>query len=340
LSRSPLLHPLAFRGRVEMPSFESALLKGNCAGDPHVREVAVYLPPGSGERGERLPCVWLLASFTSHAHGFLETHPWRRGVVSLYDEAVAAGAAPRAILVMPDCFTWLGGSQYVDSAYLGPYERYLVEELVPFVDATYPTRPGSRAVVGKSSGGFGALRLGMRHPELFGAIASISGDVAFEDSLGPELLACLRGLVPYQGDPARFLEAFRSDPDLSGDGHAVINALAMAACYSPNLESSLGFDLPMDLRTGERKQTVWNRWLAFDPLNAVGEHAAALQRLRLLHLECGLRDEFHLQWGTRRLSNRLRALGIPHDHEEHEGGHRGLDPRLLALLPKLIAALD
>jgi S-formylglutathione hydrolase FrmB len=120
----------------------------------------------------------------------------------------------------------------------------------------------------------------------------------------------------------------------------VINVLAMAACYSPNLESSLGFDLPMDLQTGERKQAVWKRWLAFDPLNAVGEHAAALQRLKLLHLECGLRDEFHLQWGTRRLSNRLRALGVPHDHEEHEGGHRGLDPRLLALLPKLIAALD
>ncbi len=340
MSSAPLLHPLAFRGRVETPIFESAVLKGNRAFDPHVREVAVYLPAGAGERGERLPCVWLLASFTSHARGFLETHPWRRGVVSLYDEAVAAAAAPRAILVMPDCFTWLGGSQYVDSTYLGPYERYLVEELVPFVDANYPTRPGARAAAGKSSGGFGALRLGMRHPELFGAIASISGDIAFEDSLGSELLACLRGLVPHQSDPARFLEVFRSNPDLSGDGHAVINVLAMAACYSPNLESPLGFDLPMDLRTGERTPAVWKRWLAFDPLNAVSEHAAALQCLRLLHLECGLRDEFHLQWGTRRLSNRLRALGVPHDHEEHEGGHRGLDPRLLALLPKLIAALD
>lgn len=334
------LHALAFRGRVETPGFESKLLAGNRAGDPHVREVAVYLPPGAGEAGERLPCVWLLASFTSHAHGFLETHPWRRGVVSQYDESVAAGKAPRAILVMPNCFTWLGGSQYVDSVYLGPYERYLVDELVPFVDAQYPTKPGSRAVVGKSSGGFGALRLGMRHPEVFRGVASISGDVAFEDSLGPELLACLRGLVPHQGDPARFLEAFRADPDLSGDGHAVVNVLAMAACYSPNLARPLGFDLPMDLRTGARKEAIWKRWLAFDPLNAVGENAAALQRLRCLHLECGLRDEFHLQWGTRRLSNRLRELGVPHDHVEHEGGHRGLDPRLLALLPKLVGALD
>jgi enterochelin esterase family protein len=339
VSDVPRLHPLAFHGRVETPTVESALLRDNRAGDPHVRELPVYLPPSAGEGGERLPTVWLLAAYTGHPTGFLETHPWRRGVVGLYDEAVARGEAPRAILVLPDCFTWLGGSQYVDSSYQGPYERHLVEELVPFVDARYPTRPGARAVTGKSSGGFGALRLGMRHPDLFGVVASISGDIAFEDSLGAELLACLRGLVPYRGDPAAFLEAFRADPDLSGDGHAVINVLAMAACYSPNPGDPLGFDLPMDLRTGRRIEEVWQRWLAFDPLNAIGHHAEALKRLRLLHLECGLRDEYHLQWGTRRLSDLLRDLGVPHDHEEHEGGHRGLDPRLLALLPKLISAL-
>lgn len=339
MSAAPLLHPLAFRGRVETPAFESALLKDNRAGDRHVRELAVYLPPRAGEHGERLPTVWLLAAFASHPSGFLEVHPWRRGIVSLYDEAVAAGRATRAVLVLPDCFTALGGSQYVNSSFLGPHEDYLTQELVPFVDQRYPTRPGARAVAGKSSGGFGALRLGLRHPELFGAVASLSGDVAFEDSLGPELLACLRGLVPYQGNPAAFLEAFRADPDLSGDGHAVISVLAMAACYSPNPATPLGFDLPMDLRTGARIDSVWQRWLAFDPLNAVERCADALKRLRLLHLECGLADEYHLQWGTRRLSDRLRALNVPHTHEEHDGGHRGLDARLLALIPRLIAAL-
>jgi len=337
---APLHQPSAFAGRVETPLLASELLRGNRAGDPHEREVAVYLPPGAGEGGERLPQVWLLAAYTGNARGFLETHPWRRGVVARYDAEVAAGRAPRAILVLPDCFTRFGGSQYVDSDFLGPYESYLVREVAPFVDANYPVREGPRAVTGKSSGGFGALRLGLRHPERFGAVGSISGDVAFEDSLGPELLGMLRGLIPYEGDPARFLEAFAAEPDLSGDGHAVINALAMAACYSPNSESPLGFDLPVDLRTGARIERVWRRWLAFDPLNAVADHAANLKRLRLLHLECGLRDEYHLQWGTRRLSDRLRELGVPHDHEEHEGGHRGLDHRLLALLPKLVSALD
>ncbi len=332
--------PLAFRGRVETPEFESALLRGNLAGDPFVRELPIYLPPGWDSAGACFPVVFLLASFTSRGHSLLDTHPWHRGLVSRFDQAVAAGQIPAAILVMPDCFTRLGGSQYVNSAFNGPYEDHLVRELVPFVDSHYPTRPGPRAIAGKSSGGFGALRLAMFHPDLFGAVASISGDCSFEDSLGPELLACLRGLVPFQSDPSPFLESFLSEPDLSGDAHAVINVLAMAACYSPNPASPLGFDLPMDMRTGERIEPVWRRWLEFDPLNAVGRHAENLKRLRLLHLECGLRDEYHLQWGTRRLSDKLRTLGIRHDHEEHDGAHRGLDHRLLAVLPKLIAALS
>lgn len=324
---------------METPLLSSALLRGNRAGDPHEREVCVWLPPDAGRGGERLPQVWLLAAFTGTARGFLETHPWRRGVVARYDAEVAAGRAPRAMLVLPDAFTRFGGSQYVDSDFLGPYESYLVREVAPFVDANYPVRKGPRAVAGKSSGGFGALRLGMRHPEMFGAVGSISGDVAFEDSLGPGLLAMLRGLLPFGGDPARFLEAFAAAPDLSGDGHAVISALAMAACYSPDPDAALGFALPVDLATGARIESVWRRWLAFDPLHAVAEHAANLKRLRLLHLECGLRDEYHLQWGTRRLSARLRDLGVPHRHVEHAGGHRGLDPRFFELLPDLIGAL-
>ncbi len=332
--------PLAFQGRVETPTVESAALRGNRAGDPSVRELPIYLPPGWDAPGARFPVVFLLASFTSRGHSYLDTHPWHRGAVSRFDQAIAKGEMPPAILAMPDCFTRLGGSQYVNSAYNGGYEDHVVGELVPFVDSHYPSRPGPRAVAGKSSGGFGALHLGMRHPEVFAAVASLSGDCSFEDSLGPELLSCLRGLVPFQGDPARFLESFLSEPDLSGDAHAVINVLAMAACYSSNPASPLGFDLPMDLRTGARIESVWRRWLEFDPLHAVELYAANLKRLRLLHLECGLRDEYHIQWGTRRLSDKLKALGVPHNHEEHEAGHRGLDHRLLALLPKAIDALS
>ena len=338
MSDLPVRDPSVFHGRVETPVFESDVLRGNRSGDPHVRELPVYLPPG-WDSGERLPVVFLLASFTSRAQDFLETHPWRGGVIREFDQACARGAAPRAILVMPDCWTRFGGSQYVASSYLGDYESYLVHEIVPEIDARYPTLAGRRAVAGKSSGGFGALRLAMRHPDVFPVAASLSGDVGFENCFGAELLACLRGLVPYGGDPRAFLDEFLAAPSLDGDKHAVINVLAMAACYSPNPDSPLGFDLPMDLVTGARLAAVWQRWLDFDPLVACSEHAANLRSLELLHLECGLRDEFHLQWGLRQLTARLRELGVPFDHEEHDGSHRGLSHRFRALLPKLVRAL-
>jgi len=336
----PLRDPLAFHGRVETRTIESELLRGNLAGDPSAREVPVYLPPGWDAAGARFPVLFVLSGFTGRGQKYLDTHPWKRGVVHRYDEAVAKGEAPPAILVVPDCFTKLGGSQYVDSAYLGPYESHVVRELVPWVDERYPTLPGRRGVVGKSSGGFGALHLAMRHPELFPVCASISGDCHFAVSYASSFLPALRGLVPHQLDPARFLAKFLAEPKLSGDDHAVIEVLAMSACYSPNPASPLGFDLPFDLATGERIPAVFERWLAFDPLVACERHAEALRGLELLHLECGMRDEFHLQWGLRVLSKKLNALGIPHDHEEHEAGHMDIDHRYRLLFPKLIRRLQ
>lgn len=328
---------LDFAGRVELLVVESKVLAGNPLGDPAARELPVYVPPAPPGKRD-LPVVLVLAGFTGRGQGYLETHPWRRGIVWHYDRAVASGEAPPAILVLPDCFTKLGGSQYVNSSAVGRYADHVTGELVPLIEQRFRTN-GRRAVVGKSSGGFGALHLAMQYPGVFQACASISGDVAFDTMFPGEFLACLRGLVPYDMDPARFLAAFFEKPDLSGDGHAVINVLAMAACYSPNVGSPLGFDLPFELETGQLVPEVWERWLAFDPLIAAEAHTEALKALDLIHIECGLGDEFHLQWGARRLSRVLSALGVTHTHEEHAGGHRGIDHRYGPLLAKLAATL-
>lgn len=333
----PAYGSFAFSGRVELHAVESDVLRGNPAGEPHVRTLPVYLPPGA--KDERLPVVFLLASYTSRPEDFLETHPWRRGVIASLDERITRGECAPVIVVMPDAWTKLGGSQYVDSAWNGNFGAYVAEELVQLVDERFPTRPGRRAVVGKSSGGFGALTLAMRHPRTFPIAASLSGDCDFEACFGPELYACLRGLVPFGGDPARFLEDFARKPSLDGDRHAVLNVLAMASCYSPNPASPLGFDLPMDLRDGTRRADVWARWLEHDPLFACERNADALRSLEFLHLECGLRDEFHLQWGLRKLTTKLRSLGVGFTHEEHDGGHRGLSERYNLLFPRLARAL-
>lgn len=327
----------AYAGRLEMRTFESELLRGNPLGDPHVREVAVYLPPVANEGP--LPVVFLLAGFTGRGQSMTETHPWKRGVIADYDRAIAAGEAPPAILVAPDCFTRFGGSQYVNSSATGPYREHVALELVDLIDEHYDTLSGRRAVLGKSSGGFGALHLAMHHPDRFPVAASISGDCAFDLSYATSFPAALRGLLRHDSDPAQFLSAFQENADLSGDGHAVIDLLAMSACYSPNREAALGFDLPITLDTCERIDSVWQRWLAFDPVQACEAHAVALRGLDLLHLECGRQDEFHLQFGLRRLAERLRALGIPHTIEEFDGGHFHINHRTGLVLPRLITAL-
>ncbi len=317
-----------------MRPITSEALRGNGAGDPFVREVPVYVPPDLGA-SETLPTIFILAGLTGRGQSMLETHPWRKGVVKRYDEGIVRGELPRALLVMPDCFTVYGGSQYVNSSAVGLYEDHVIQELVPFIDEHYPTLAGRRALVGKSSGGFGALHLGMRYPELFPVVASVSGDCCFEYTFSGEFLHCLRGLTAHEGDPAKFLEAFKAKPKLDGDGHAMLNVMAMAACYSPNPDAPLGFDLPFDLHTGQRIDSVWQRWLAFDPVVSCAEHADALRSLEWLYLECGLKDEFNLQFGLRVLADKLKGLDVPFEHVEHPGGHFGLDDRYLELLPRL-----
>lgn len=335
----PRRDSLSFRGCVETPVIDSRALVGNRLDDPTRREVPIYLPPGWDAPGAEFPVVYLLTGFTGRGDKFLDTHPWHKGVALRYDELVAAEQAPPAILVMPNCFTRMGGSQYVNSSFMGRYEDHVVRELVPFVDQHYPTIGGRRGVIGKSSGGFGAMRLSMLHPEAFCAAASISGDCHFEFGYAAEFLVALRGLEKSGGDPATFLESFYREPKLDGDGHAVINMLAMSACYSPNADSALGFDLPIDLHTGLRREDVWQRWLEFDPVRMIERHASGWRSLDWLHLECGKRDEFHLQFGLRILRERLLALEIPHEYEEFDGGHFGIDDRYVKLLPQMIDAL-
>jgi enterochelin esterase family protein len=325
-------------GDVERHVFASQLLAGNRAGDPHVRELPIYVPHAARER--RLPVLFLLVGFTGNGQEYLESHPWRRGVVFEYDEALRAGTLPAAILVMPNAFTKFGGSQYVDSSFLGPYASYVARELTEYVEAHTPALPERRGVLGKSSGGVGALHLAMRHRGAFQAAASISGDAGFEGCHALAFWEFARALVAHDGDVQKFIDEFLAHHDLSGDKFGALNTIAMAACYSPNLASPLGFDLPVDPRTAERIESVWQRWLEFDPLIACERYAKELRALQFLHIECGVRDEYNIQFGTRRLSKKLRELGVAHTHEEHEGSHRNIQQRYLPILQRMIESLQ
>lgn len=329
------------RGEVRLERFESRVLEGNPAGDPHVRTIPVYLPAAyAAEPERRFPVVFVLAGFTGRGRTLLNDDPWSPALDLRMDRLVAAGAPP-AILVMPDCFTRFGGSQYLDSTATGRYEAHVVEELLPWADARFRTLGGGahRGIAGKSSGGYGALTLAMKHPGAFAAVACHSGDLYFD--------YCYRGDVPgfcatvqRAGGIEAWLRGFEARRHKTHEDIATLNILGMAAAYSPDPAAPLGVDLPCDLETGAFRPEVWERWLAHDPLVRLETAADGLRRLRMLHVECGTRDEFHLQHGARMFSRRLGELGIAHTYEEFDDGHRDLSYRYDVTLPRMAAALQ
>ena len=329
-------------GRVVIEKVDSEALQGNAAGDPHVRTVPVYLPPSyDSDPSRRFPVAFVLTGFTGRGRMLLNDNGWSLALDDRMDRMIARGACGEMILVMPDCFTRFGGSQYRNSTATGRYEDHLIDELVPFVDGRYRTLPDRehRGVAGKSSGGYGAMMLGMRHPDVFGAIVCHSGDMEFD--------YCYRGDVPKAlthlqnaGGIAAWMQRFESKLQKSHDDFLTLNMLGMAASYSPNPQAKpFGFDFPADLETGAWREEVWRRWLELDPLRAIERHAEALRGMRLLYLDCGTRDEFSLQHGARLLVRRLRELGIPHHHEEFEDAHMNVSYRYEVSLPRLAKAL-
>lgn len=328
-------------GRVELVRFASQVLEGNAAGDPHQRTVPVYLPPSYDERPkERFPVAFVLTGFTGRGRMLLNDNLWNPPLDARMDALVAKGCG-EMILVMPDCATRYGGSQYLDSSATGRYETHLVAELVPFVDRTFRTLAASehRGVLGKSSGGYGALVQGMRHPEVFGAVACHSGDMCFE--------YCYRGDVPKfcariqnAGGLAKWFAEFEAAHQKKHEDLVALNILGMAAAYSPNPATMpFGIDLQCDLESGVFREDVWQRWLAHDPLQLLDRHAEALRTMRLLFLDCGIRDEWHLHLGARLFAGRLAGLGIRHEIEEFDDGHMNVQYRYDVSLPRLARAL-
>lgn len=309
-------------GTVIIETIASQVLRGNPLGDPFVRRVPIYLPPDYDASDQRYPVVFVLSGFAGRGLMFLNDAPWEETLPQRMDRLIAQGIIRPMILVMPDCFTRIGGSQYINSSAVGRYEDHIVQELVPYVDQNYRTMAerNARAVIGKSSGGYGAIILAMHHPETFGIMASHSGDLYFELCYKPDFPAALRGLKKY-GGLEHFWNTFQTIRPRDKDFNATLNTMAMAACYSPNPAAPLGFDLPFDPETGELREEVWHRWLEWDPVYLVDKYLDALKSLRLIYLDAGLRDEFNLQYGARIFAKRLQARDIPLVHEEFDDGH-------------------
>jgi enterochelin esterase family protein len=301
--------------------------------------VLAYLPPGYDDGQQRYPAVYLLAGFTKKGASYLNFEAWEENLQERLDRLIGQGDVRPMIVFLPDAFTRLGGSQYINSGATGRYQDYLLE-LVEWCDRRFRTipRPSARAVAGKSSGGFGALRLALDRPGVFGLVADHSGDKYFEMCYGPALPRFL------QASAQRDVEALFRDP-WSAHPHDqsffdILEVLALSACYSPAPGSRLGFDLPLDLETGEIREEVWQRWSEHDPLRILETKGDSLRDLALLFLDCGSRDEYNIHVGSRLFHRRLGLLGIPHVYEEFEAGHFNIHYRYDVSLTAISRAIE
>jgi enterochelin esterase family protein len=308
---------------IDYISFESRSLKNNPLGDPHIRNIPVYLPPNYDE-GQEYPTVYILSGYTSRSQKYLNDSFWDENIQERMDRLILEEDLLPMIVVLPDCVTKFGGAQYLNTVGQGNYEDYLLE-LVDFIDSQFKTKADRnfRAIAGHSSGGFGTQRFGMYHPDIFGMIADHAGDKYFELSYKPDIPKFLNafnkigedGLLELLEDPKKAIR--------QGGSFYALMISAMAATYSPNPDSPFGFDLPFNPYTGELHQDIWTQWLSFDPVYDLYDHVEALQSLNLLYMDCGLHDEYNLLYGCRIFAERLDALGIPYQYEEFDGRHSG-----------------
>jgi enterochelin esterase-like enzyme len=180
----PLRRPKRDAGTIVVLEHVSQILKDNPLRDPHVRKVAVWLPPQyDGFRGRRrFPVLYDLVGFTGSGLAHVAWKAFGDNVPERAARLIREGKMAPAIIVFPDCFTALGGNQYVNSSAIGDYADYLTREIVPFVDREFRTLPSRqhRGCFGKSSGGYGAILHGMKYASHWGAIANHSGDAYFD----------------------------------------------------------------------------------------------------------------------------------------------------------------
>jgi hypothetical protein len=362
-------------GTVVVLEHTSQLLKGNALGDPHVRKLAVWLPPAYDQGASRtrsgkarhFPVLYDLVGFTGSGLAHVGWKPFSENVPERAARLVHEGKMGAAIIVFPDCFTALGGNQYVNSSAIGPYADYLLQEIIPFVDGEFRTLASRdhRGCFGKSSGGYGAIVHGMKYPQHWAAVADHSGDSLFDIVYRHDWPNTLNELAKYRknkpapgkydalkeatrkglpegiddGRVKRFLQhVWKSEKLSHAEGHCIMN-LCMAATYDPDPGTPLGFRLPFNLETGELIEDRWAHWLANDPVNMVEQYRDALHSLKGIYIDCGSRDQYHIHYGTRLLSQRLASASIPHVYEEFDDNHSDIDYRMDTSLPFLYRAL-
>jgi S-formylglutathione hydrolase len=314
----------AQEGRLVREKVHSPSLEKTVTGESADRNVSIYLPPSYDTApNKRYPVVYLLHGITDTDEAWIK--PWKKGsdpwqtVQGVMNRGIAEKRFGEMIIVMPDELTKWGGSFYTNSTVTGNWEDFTVKDLVSYIDAKYRTlaRPSSRGVAGHSMGGYGAIKLGMKHPDVYSVVYGIN----------PAVLGWGRDLT-IENPAFRFLltNKIAGPEDAIKGGLYALGAIVVAQAFSPNPDRGpLFIDLPFALVDGKIQlaELAFSKWQENMPLYMVEKYASNLRSLRGLRFDSGYEDEFtHIPPTSRALSAALTARGIEHVFEEYNGDHR------------------
>jgi len=292
-------------GSVVRVTVHGQSLEGNLEGDSPDREVSVYLPAGyDSQPSHRYPVIYLLHGFTDSDLTWFGRDPHYDGI-SAADRAFAAGV-PGMIVVMPDAKTRYFGSMYSNSLTVGDWESFVSHDLVAFVDSHYRTIPErmSRGLAGHSMGGYGTIRLAMKHPEVFSSIYALS--------------ACCLVPANLKDPPWSTAPTAQTDEQLAAGDFLAKAQFASAAAWSSNPGRAPRFiDYPW--KDGVFQPLVAAKWAANAPLVMLDQYVPALKRLHAIALDVGTHDS--LMPSVQALEEAMTADGIVHTYETYDGDH-------------------
>jgi S-formylglutathione hydrolase len=297
-------------GLVKTDGFHFTSLEGNLVGDSPKRNVIVYLPPGYDQQKKtRYPAVYLLHGYGANIEG---NKGWLRDDGAMFEaisRLITEKKISPMIIVMPDGANRFGGSMYTNSVTTGNWEDYITRELVALIDKNYRTiaKSESRGIAGTSMGGYGALKIAMKHADVFGAVYGNS--------------SCCLVMPPAASESAAAAAKLASFEEA---GKAPITArisLAYAAAFSPNPSNPPFYaDRPESVKGGDAplSTAAFGRWQANIPINMVDQFVTNLRRL---HIAFDIGTQDRLLEANRLFAEALKRNRVEHNYEEFEGGH-------------------
>jgi enterochelin esterase-like enzyme len=301
----PPVIPGAKPTTVEHIKIHGTSLEGNLEGDAVDRDVIVVLPPSyQKDKHRRYPVVYAL-------HGYsIGAEQWTHEIhVPQTVEGAFAQGAKEMIVVLPDSKTMHNGSMYSSSVTTGDFEQFIAHDVVAYVDAHYRTLPNrlSRGLVGHSMGGYGASRIGMKHPDVFGSLYIMS----------PCCMSA-RPAGPVNPEIEKTLEAVKTAEDSAKLPFGLRAQLASAAAWSPDPKNPpLYLDLPS--KDGVAQPDVLAKWAANAPLAFVDQYIDNLRQYRAISIDVG--DQDGLRTDTGKLHDILDKYGIANGFEIYSGTH-------------------